>query len=165
MNLFGYPVWNSIFLVFDRFENPNGAVYLNNGYLILPNDIYFENTDFSITLWISLQSNTSYSSLLDFGNGELENNVIFGVFPYNSSFFASVIDDFKVNYILHASSPFQIQPNVWYHLAVVFQQQIGRIYLNGNEISSGPLSYPVNTARVVRKLVFKKFCLLIKFII
>ena len=152
-NLYDSFSGNSIYLVFDRFANPNGAVYFKpakNNYFRFPSDIYFANTDFSITLWINLQSNSSYSSIIDFGNGEHENNVILGVFSYNSSFYAAVVNDFQLNYILYATAPFQIQPEVWYHLALVLNRQIGSIYLNGIELSSGPLDYPVNTVRVVR---------------
>ena len=52
----------------DRFDNPNSAIYLKNGYLQVPSGTYFTG-DFAITAWIylfaCLNGGRGFTCLLD----------------------------------------------------------------------------------------------------
>lgn len=46
----------------DRFENPNSAIYFNNGYLQLEHGTYISG-DFTVTLWLYLKSYSSSANV------------------------------------------------------------------------------------------------------
>ena len=66
-------------LVEDRFGNPKSAIRLNNGYLIAPSGTYFYG-DFTLTVWIKLNSNKYQSRIIDFGNNDYSDNIEFAFF-------------------------------------------------------------------------------------
>ncbi len=75
-NLFGGSNYS---FVPDRFCSQNSAIYLNKGYLQVPEGVYFSG-DFTFTGWIYLKSNQNSSRLFDFGNGLLKENIILAMF-------------------------------------------------------------------------------------
>jgi hypothetical protein len=54
-------------LTYDRFNNPNSALSLKNGFLNAPPGVYFNGNDFSVTAWIRLHAYNKWSRLFDFG--------------------------------------------------------------------------------------------------
>ena len=54
-------------LTFDRFNNPNSALSLKNGFLMAPPGIYFNGSDFSITAWVKVRVFNNWSRVVDFG--------------------------------------------------------------------------------------------------
>ena len=64
----------------DRFGNINSALSLNgiNAYAQAPSGIYF-NGPFTITAWIKINKFTANAKLIDFGNGQANNNIVISV--------------------------------------------------------------------------------------
>ena len=58
----------------DRFESPESAICFQNGYLQIPEGVYFAG-DFTVTLWLNITSIMFDTRIFDFGNGGSGNNV------------------------------------------------------------------------------------------
>ena len=69
---------SSYSFTYDRFCNAYSAIYFNIGYLQVPSGAYFKG-DFTVTAWIKLISFNQFSQIIDFGNGNFLNNVMFGL--------------------------------------------------------------------------------------
>ncbi len=71
---------NGINYVFstDRLNTPYSAVYLNNGYIQLPDGIYFDG-DFTISVWVKVRTHRYCSRIVDFGGTAHQDNVCFGL--------------------------------------------------------------------------------------
>ena len=125
----------------DRFNNPNGAIFMNPGYYMIPPGIYF-NSSYSILIWVKLLAYASFSRVIDCGNGQYSNNIIIclsdsGNLPYTQIIQGSSFVTIK------ASNSFQL--NTWFHLAVVYDGQNLMMYVNAsllfaNGTSAGPLN-------------------------
>jgi hypothetical protein len=50
----------------DRFGNENSALALNGGWTQVPQSIYFDTPEFSISVWIYPQNAESWSRVVDF---------------------------------------------------------------------------------------------------
>jgi hypothetical protein len=59
----------------DRFNNPNGAIYMNPGYYNIPSGLDF-NTSFSFLVWVKVLAFNPYSRVIDCGNGPNADNII-----------------------------------------------------------------------------------------
>ncbi len=65
----------------DRFGIYASAMTLNSGYLTLPSGVYF-NGDFTVSAWVkplSLSVNQAQIRLIDFANGEAQDNVFVSI--------------------------------------------------------------------------------------
>lgn len=126
--------------VADRFNNPNSAIYFNNGYLQVPPGVYFSG-DFTVTAWIFLNAHSPVQVIFDFGNGPDSDNNIFLIKDAASSggLLRSFVNYNSTNYFI--STPI-VMPNLnqWYHVAFTLSRNIGSIYVNGILILSSPLS-------------------------
>ena len=71
---------NGINYVFstDRLNTPYSAVYLNDGYIQIPDGIYF-NGDFTISVWVKIHTHRYCSRIVDFGGTARTDNVCFGL--------------------------------------------------------------------------------------
>lgn len=114
--------------VFDRFNNPNSAIYFNNGFLEVPQGTYF-NSDLSITAWLKLKSYQYYSRIIDFGNGKGIDNVVFGMVDTTKCLFT-------YSDIFWVQTSELIELDEWYHVAFVLKNTTGFIYVNAIEIVS-----------------------------
>ena len=63
----------------DRFNNPNSALALNGGWTQIPSGIYFDTPEFTISVWVYPSSVGSSSRIIDFGNGQFSDNIIFSL--------------------------------------------------------------------------------------
>jgi hypothetical protein len=139
-NLFGGSNYS---FVSDRFCSQNSAIYFNQGYLQVPEGVYFRN-DFTFTAWIYLKSYRSYSRIFDFANGPSSDNVILAMFETTSQihgFTFSGTSQSKIN----ASSIINL--NEWYFVSLVLSGTTGFIYVNGNQVVNGTLYVPNNLIR------------------
>ena len=118
------------YLVNDRFDNSNSAIYINDGYLQLSNDSYFGNA-FTVIVWIKFKSYKDYARIFDFGNGPDTENIALTM--YQKNLYADFFD--QTNEYTH------VQLNIWYHIAYVKQNKPSCfIYVNGNQIEQGNFS-------------------------
>lgn len=131
----------------DRYCNPDSALSLTNGYYQAPTGVYFSGGPFSITAWINMRTLSYTGKLIDFGLGTPNNNVIFGVFFMNfgTPWLQTTID--SVFNAKTSSSKFNINLNVWYHIAATFDGNLGFMYIDGELLASSPQLSPPNLNR------------------
>jgi len=127
----------NIYFTYDRFCNPNSAIYFSKGYLQVPPGVYFSG-DFTVTAWINLRSYQSRSRIIDFGNGPNVDSIVF--YFKNPKLMAY----FRSRSIESSAS---IELNQWYHVAFVLSGTNGKIYVDGNSTADGTLYVPTNVIR------------------
>jgi hypothetical protein len=122
--------------VSDRYCQSNSAIHFNNGYLQVPSDFVYFSGDFTITTWIYLISlQSEMIIIIDFMNVEC------GIY----SPLSNQLNKTNFTY-LTTSSPI-LNLNEWYFMTFVLNDTIGYIYVNGNEIATGPLDKPNNLSK------------------
>ena len=114
----------------DRFNNPNGAIFMNPGYYILPPGIYFNNT-FSFLVWSKILVFVPYSRIIDCGNGSnLDNFVVSFLYSSNFTLYTSIYRGSAVSQVVTITNKLPV--NTWFHLAVIYDGQYLMLYVNGN---------------------------------
>jgi hypothetical protein len=139
-NLFGGSNYS---FVPDRFCSQNSAIYLNKGYLQVPEGVYFSG-DFTFTGWIYLKSNQNSSRLFDFGNGLPKDNIILAMLSTSYQIRGNLFNS-SVNSFITTSS--KVNLNQWYFIAFVLSNKTGNIYINCNQVANGTLNVPNNLQR------------------
>ncbi len=134
----------NVSFTYDRFCEVKSAIYINNGFLQVPPGVYFSG-DFTLIAWINLKSYQTSSRIIDFGNGETADNVIFALANNNSNLVID-INSPDSNIIIVASS-ITLELNKWYHVATVLNGTNGYIYVNGKLATSSTLDVPRNVQR------------------
>ena len=128
----------------DRFNNRNGAIYMNPGYYILPPGIYFNNR-FSFLVWAKAFKLVLWSRFIDCGNGPKSDNIAI-ILSRNNTFdripCVQIYRGAVAQPIVTAVNKLPL--NTWFHFAVVYDGQNLMIYVNGNleanSTSSAPLA-------------------------
>ena len=131
---------------YDRFSNPNSAIYFKKGYLQVPPGSYFSG-DFTVTAWINLRSYQHYSRIIDFGNGENNDNVILGFNGLTYNLRGEIRSAQSQSQKILIASSVSIQLNQWYHVAFVLSGTNGIIYVNGSLAANGVLNVPNDVKR------------------
>ncbi len=118
----------------DRFGNVNSALALNGGWTLVPGGIYFSTLELTISVWVYPSSVGYNSRIIDFGNGQNADNIIFSFsqgttckpyFQYYSGPYG----------LFTAISPEPISQNQWQFLTATFNGTNARVYLNGTLIA------------------------------
>ena len=128
---------SATYLTNDRFGNPNSALALNGGWTQVPSGNYFDSAQFTISVWVLPQQVGYFSRILDFGDGQGANNVIFGLSLENS----------KKPYIYLKSTSGNLVSNTaltldqWQFLVATFDGFNVRIYLNGQNVMTQPSAF------------------------
>ena len=131
----------------ERFSLANGhagsnkSIFLSNGYLNVPEGIYF-GSSFTVIAWIKLTQILDNMTFIDFGNGADIDNVLIQINQY--MIMASTYNGENASTI-SASISFQL--NEWYHLAYVLAQSTGFIYINGIQVANGSQVTPMEVMR------------------
>jgi hypothetical protein len=128
---------SNIAYTYDRFCNPNSAIYFSKGYLQIPPGVYFSG-DFTVTAWINLRSYQSRSRIIDFGNGPSVDSIVF--YFKNHKLMAYI----RSRWIESSAS---IELNQWYHVAFVLSGTNGIIYVNGSLAANDVLYVPNDVKR------------------
>jgi len=139
-NLFG---GSSYSFVPDRFGSPNSAIYFNQGYLQVPEGVYFSG-DFTVTTWIYLKSYQYYSRIFDFGNGLMSDNVILAMIDTTSQISGYTFTGSSL-LLIRALSIMSL--NEWHFISFVLSGTTGYIYVNGSQVETGTLYVPKNIQR------------------
>lgn len=113
----------------DRFNNPNGAIYMNPGYYVLPPSVYFYST-FSFLVWVKVLVFNPWSRIIDCGNGPDADNIIV-VISYDTTQIPYTQIYQLANPQGLVNPPDPLTANTWYHLAVVYDGVNLKMYLNG----------------------------------
>jgi hypothetical protein len=116
--------------VADRFGNKISALALNGGWTQVPPGIYFDTPEFTISVWIYPMNVSSWSKIIDFGNGQSADNIVLGL-SYSNNLkpyfeFHSGSDN-----VFQATSSKPVTFNQWQFLTATFNQKNATVYLNG----------------------------------
>jgi hypothetical protein len=123
---------NSTTFIEDRFCNSNSSLALNGGWTQVLSGIYFDTPEFSISVWVYPSNIGSYSRVIDFGNGENVDNLVFALSESNSlEPFLDVFPDTFSTLVLRAKSTQKLILNEWQFLVATFNETNACIYING----------------------------------
>jgi hypothetical protein len=118
----------------------------SNQYADLADGVWF-NGNFTIETWVYIRSVANYTRVMDFANGPGSDNVIITASEGNSGKIGFHI--FNGGSSSNIVTPNAVPLNTWVHVACVFNNGTGRIYLDGIEVVSGGLNYPTNVNRTL----------------
>ena len=112
----------------DRFGNANSAMYFSKSYATAPSGVYFNPVTGGLTMmvWIKLVSLNNYQRIIDCGNVNGVDTIIFG-----SSSTTSTMKTWIFPGGLATISNSSVTLNVWAHLAITSTQTTVKMYFNG----------------------------------
>ena len=117
-------------LISDRNGFNSSALNLSKGYVQAPNGVYFDGGNFTVMAWIYPRAFNSYSRLIDFGNGENNDNVICTISEGTSGKVRTAF--FNSSILFGLTSNQTLQLNKWQHVAFTFSPlKDASIYVNG----------------------------------
>ena len=132
----------------DRFGNPNSSLALNGGWTYLPGGNYFNTPELTISVWILPQNVGSWSRLIDFGNGMMDNIILAlasGNYPLPFAF-----EIFNASHFLFmVISSQNLTLCQWQFLTITYDGSNAFTYLNGKLTASHSYSY--NMPVITRK--------------
>lgn len=134
----------------DRFGNPTGAIFLNNGAYVVPNGVYF-NGSFSVLAWVKIVTITSGSRLIDFSTRAGADNVIASLVTSGALHPSMTVVDSSGN-TANAQTNFTFNLQQWYHMAAVMKGSEMFVYVNG--IQQGYTNSSVLPSNRVRTYCF-----------
>jgi hypothetical protein len=133
----------------DRFGNVVSALALNGGWTQVPQGVYFNSLEFSISVWVYPSNVGYFSRIIDFGNGQLSDNVVLSLSGgYTLQPFFEIYSGPSKE--ISALSSKQITQNQWQFLTATFNGSMARIYLNGTLIGESVIQShirPFNLSR------------------
>lgn len=134
----------------DRFGNSGQALQFNgtNGYIDVPDGVFFNGGDFSVSAWVRVSSYASWSRIMDFGNGSNNNNVIFALTNGTSGRPSGVIYN-GPNASNVLTAPNALPTNTWNHVVYTFAGGGATLYINGQQVAQVVQPAPVNIARTI----------------
>ena len=114
----------------DRFGNINSVISLNGGWTQVPSGVYFNTPEFTISVWVYPQQVVSWSRIIDFGNGQSLDNIVFALSEGTS--LKPILEIYSgSNKVISTISSQTLNLNQWEFLTVTFNGKNSRIYLNG----------------------------------
>jgi len=137
----------------DRFKNKEHALafnFGNQGLQAKPGN-YFEG-DFTISVWVNIESVSKWSRIIDFGIGPNNSNIVFSNSASMSGIPGLAIYRGEGSDItqLRGTEPNRLKEGQWYHLAATLQGTTTRLYINGIEVQKAENFYkPGNISRPV----------------
>lgn len=111
---------------YDQFCNKNSYIFSKNGYPIKSS--FYIDGDFSITLWLKLNSYSPFQRIVNFGIDILI--VDFGIYGCTLRF--RIIQN---NVVLWIESQLVMELDKWYHFAYTLQKTKGTTYVNGGVVA------------------------------
>ena len=136
--------------VADRFGNATGAIQLNgtNGYIDVPDGVYFNGGPFTVSCWFNKQTNANFSRLFDFGNGQQSNNIL-AILTNGTNGRAGAQNYTGAAAQAITSTPSAQSLNLWFHFTYSWSNGVGRVWINGVQVASGNQNAPVNIMRTI----------------
>lgn len=120
---------SSISYVSNRLLVSNDAVYINNGNMKIPTGTYFSST-FTLMMWVNMiQFPSAPTTLFDCGGGTYASDDILLAIDQNGYIFTEVWKAIIVSGKATVSNALTL--NTWVHLALIWNDSIAQIYMNG----------------------------------
>ena len=105
----------------------------SSGYVSLPKGIVSNLTDFTISAWVYLNAQNTWSRIFDFGSGT---STYMFFTPRNGAGVARYCVFLNGNaYNFDAQSPLPV--GLWTHVAVTLKGNVSTVYINGAVIGTG----------------------------
>jgi len=136
--------------VFQADRNAHSTLLVSGSYLTLPPCVYFY-PDFTVSSWVFAHTNANGFILLDIGNGQYIDNIVFEV-KANRKPFLNVYDGSPIATPASVLGVRFVRTGEWVHLAVTYDGTNGKMYINGAEDKSTAITR-VHTG-VVRRACF-----------
>jgi len=116
---------------FDRFGNTNSALALNGGWTQVPPGVYFNTTEFTISVWVYPINVGPHARIIDFGSakGAANDNFVFALSTLNT-----VQPYFLTLPLASFISLTTLSLNQWQFLALTFNGANVNMYKNGQII-------------------------------
>lgn len=110
---------------------------------------YLFSKVFTITAWVKIVEYRSFTRLIDCGNGDMADNVIFSLSDNGNNGRPFLLVFHGLRQVISTVSAVQIPLNEWTHLAAVYDGEYGIIFINGREVSSSEFAFrgPKNVTR------------------
>lgn len=135
----------------NRFGTPNSALALSGGFVDVPDGVYFNGGDFTVSAWVFIAGTNWNSRLFDFGNGQANNNVLGMIsIQYTARPAAGIYSGGVAGPQLN--SPSGLTWYQWSHLTYSWSNGWGTLRVNGNIVAQGPQSTPQNVVRTLNYL-------------
>jgi arabinan endo-1,5-alpha-L-arabinosidase len=114
----------------DRFDSPLSSMRITDStnYLMAPPRVYFSG-DLTVTVWAKPNGFRGWGRIIDFGNGQEQDNIIFSVNNGNANSPAFVVR--IIDQVYHFDSPRPIPLNQWSFLAATLSGTTLKIFING----------------------------------
>jgi hypothetical protein len=118
----------------DRFCNVNSALALNGGWTQVPMGVYFDTPEFTISIWVNPLNVGSYSRIIDFGNGQLDNIK----FPLSlgSTLKPYFILNSGTTVIFTGQSSQSLALDIWQFITVTYDGTNAKMYINGTLVAN-----------------------------
>lgn len=113
----------------DRLGNTNSSVLINNAFLAMPTDVYF-NSSFTVMAWVKPFSTIGQGRLLDCGFGQTDNVIVMISSGNSNRPAAQIFRGSNSRPVVESSTAIDL--NEWGHLAVTFEDKTMTIYVNGS---------------------------------
>lgn len=133
---------SKIFQTFDRFRNPYSAYYLRYSFFAIPAGNIL-SSDFTVTLWLNLNSYIPLARVFEFGYGQSE--TISLLLDNGGKTLCALINNSTVTSRINSTNELSLY--TWYHIGFTYSNSYGYLYLNGVLIANGYLNPISNISR------------------
>ena len=116
----------------DRFGNGNSALSLNSSWTQVPNGIYFETPEFTISVWVMPQEVGYWARVIDFANGHPLDNIVLSLNTGGGYFqpnFQIYDGNNQVIQLVSTNSPLIM--GKWQFLTATFNGTVAKLYIDG----------------------------------
>lgn len=125
-------------LVDDRFGNPSSAIYFNSSFCQVQSGRYFNSQYFTISAWVNVVKYTPWARILDFGNGQEQDNVVLTIsndndlYPAVAYFNNTALNLYSNTFsTVSVTSQSKLNYNMWQYVAGVLNSTHISIYVDG----------------------------------
>jgi hypothetical protein len=117
----------------DRFCKENSALALNGGWTQVPHGIYFDSQEFTISLWVYPLDLVAWCRVIDFGNGERNDNIFLTLETDNNLHQPNfqVFDQRKSQQAINIKSNDSLTLKKWQFIAVTYDGFLANVYIDG----------------------------------
>ncbi len=120
----------------DRFGCENSALALNGGWTQIPQGVYFDSSEFTISVWILPQKIVGqWVRVMDFSSGSNSDNIELAISDSTSSPKPYLRIVYDSNLTMGAFSSQNLTLGQWQFLAATFNGTNSYVYLNGQLIN------------------------------
>ena len=114
----------------------------SGSYMQARDGIYFNGGNFTVTSWVGINNYGNWSRVIDFGNGENQDNIILAVSNETGGYPA-----FGTAGGYAITSDTQMPTETWIHLTATYSNGISTLYMNGIQVAQGAQPKPTNVTR------------------